>query len=426
MQLQRVILYQNGIGYFERTGHLAGETLQLSFARGELDDVLKTLTVIDRLGAGVATVDVPTPKEKDTTIGLGVRMSAGRVHDLKVSYAVPTPTWKAAYRVVLDDKSADKSLIQGWAMVNNVSQEDWRDVQLTLATGAPMSFVHDLHTPEYVKRPDIHGNLIAPTITGPIAIFSRGTFVGDSMVGRLNVGETAWIPYALDGATSITQTADEDERPIKIVSIQRGVLTVENAGVRVTHYSIAAGADPTKVIYLRHAKAYGFTAKDLPPGTLDRGDSYLIPLPLQAGKTSVLAVEERQPRRHTLQILDAGATEIGLYVEGSHLPPEVAHKLTEAIALRKDMGTLEEELESLRTRLVDLAERGDQIRENLAAIEKVRTGDALRKKLVASLTQVTSEADTIAKKLGEQSETLATARNKLQESLRDITLAEKA
>src|SRR6266536_5304804 len=104
--------------------------------------------------------------DKAKTIDLGVRMSAGRVHDIQVGYAVPTPTWKAAYRVVLDDKQS--SLIQGWAMVNNVSQEDWREVQLTLATGAPMSFVHDLHTPEYVKRPDIHGNLIAPTVTGPI------------------------------------------------------------------------------------------------------------------------------------------------------------------------------------------------------------------------------------------------------------------
>src|SRR3954468_7008209 len=90
MELQRVILYQNGIGYFERAGHVQGETLNLSFASHELDDVLKTLTVIDRLGAGVATVDVPTLKGDEKTIALGVRMSAGRVHDVKVSYAVPT------------------------------------------------------------------------------------------------------------------------------------------------------------------------------------------------------------------------------------------------------------------------------------------------------------------------------------------------
>jgi hypothetical protein len=56
MQLHRVVLYQNGIGHFERTGHVTGETLGLEFGRGELDDVLKTLTVIDRLGAAVLAV----------------------------------------------------------------------------------------------------------------------------------------------------------------------------------------------------------------------------------------------------------------------------------------------------------------------------------------------------------------------------------
>src|SRR5947199_667954 len=91
MRLSRVVLYQNGIGYFERAGHVGGDTLRLAFGRGELDDVLKTLTVIDRLGASVATVDVP--QSKTDAITLGVRMAAGRVHDLRVSYAVPTPTW---------------------------------------------------------------------------------------------------------------------------------------------------------------------------------------------------------------------------------------------------------------------------------------------------------------------------------------------
>ena len=75
MRLQRVVLYQNGIGYFERAGHVGGDTLQLAFGRGELDDVLKTLTVIDRLGASVATVDVP--QSKTDTIALGVRMARG-------------------------------------------------------------------------------------------------------------------------------------------------------------------------------------------------------------------------------------------------------------------------------------------------------------------------------------------------------------
>jgi hypothetical protein len=40
------------------------------------------------------------------------------------------------------------------------------------------------------------------------------------------------------------------------------------------------------------------------------------------------------------------------------------------------------------------------------------------------LTQVTTESDALARKLGADSEALATARNKLQDSLREITLEE--
>ena len=94
MGLQRVILYQNGIGYFERRGHVAGDALRLTFARPDLDDALKTLTVIDRLGSSVAAVDVPAGGDA-RTVALTVRLSAARAHDLRVSYAVPQPTWTA-------------------------------------------------------------------------------------------------------------------------------------------------------------------------------------------------------------------------------------------------------------------------------------------------------------------------------------------
>jgi len=44
-------------------------------------------------------------------------------------------------------------LIQGWAVVDNTSDEDWQDVALTLVAGLPVSFTHDLYTPRYIRRP---------------------------------------------------------------------------------------------------------------------------------------------------------------------------------------------------------------------------------------------------------------------------------
>jgi hypothetical protein len=180
LKLDRVILYQNGIGYFERSGHVGGDRIVLPFSTFEVDDVLKTLTVISRQGAGVATVDIPEIKPKDRRVNVGVKMTGGKAHDIQVTYAVPTPTWKAAYRIVLDDKAAQPTgLLQGWAVVDNVSQEDWKDIRLTLATGAPMSYALDLKTPQYVERPDITGKLVKPVVIGMVESETVGASEGD-------------------------------------------------------------------------------------------------------------------------------------------------------------------------------------------------------------------------------------------------------
>jgi hypothetical protein len=69
---------------------------------------------------------------------------------VRVGYIQETPIWKATYRLVL---SEEKPFIQGWAIVENTSEEDWKDVKLSLVSGRPISFTMDLYQPLYVPRP---------------------------------------------------------------------------------------------------------------------------------------------------------------------------------------------------------------------------------------------------------------------------------
>ena len=45
--------------------------------------------------------------------------------------------------------------LQGWAVVENPSDEDWKDVRMALVSGRPISFQMDLYTPLYVQRPSV-------------------------------------------------------------------------------------------------------------------------------------------------------------------------------------------------------------------------------------------------------------------------------
>ncbi|HEV2663382.1 MAG TPA: hypothetical protein VG324_00625, partial [Blastocatellia bacterium] len=52
LPLRRVTLYSNGVAYFERRGTVAGRAeINLSFKQSQVDDVLKSLVVLD-LGRG--------------------------------------------------------------------------------------------------------------------------------------------------------------------------------------------------------------------------------------------------------------------------------------------------------------------------------------------------------------------------------------
>src|ERR1044071_1315413 len=70
-----------------------------------------------------------------------------------VSYTVAAPIWKTTYRVVLDDKG--EPFFQGWAVVDNVSDEDWTDIRLSLLPGPPVSFIQPIQKPFYRYRPVI-------------------------------------------------------------------------------------------------------------------------------------------------------------------------------------------------------------------------------------------------------------------------------
>ncbi len=80
--------------------------------------------------------------------------------EVRVGYVIENPIWKTSYRLVLD-KQSQKPFLQGWAVVENPTDEDWKDVRMALVSGRPISFQMDLYQPLYVPRPVVEMELFA-------------------------------------------------------------------------------------------------------------------------------------------------------------------------------------------------------------------------------------------------------------------------
>ena len=93
---------------------------------------------------------------------LSVNLKGEGSRDVTLAYVVEAPLWKAAYRLVLPEKDGDKGLIQGWAVIENMTGNDWKDVDVTLISGNPVTYRQALYQSYRVDRPEI-----------PVEVFGR-------------------------------------------------------------------------------------------------------------------------------------------------------------------------------------------------------------------------------------------------------------
>jgi hypothetical protein len=186
LPLQRVVIYRNGVAYFERGGRVDDKEVRFKMKEGAVGDFLATLAVMERGGSSVQAAafpikspeDIPEcdpepipyqsarPHDHETPqvprlrpctdaerrhIKTVVLSLDGKEHDLQVGYVTEAPVWRPSYRLVVGKNG--QAALQAWGIVQNLSGEDWKDIRLTLVAGAPVAFEAPLGTPVVPQRP---------------------------------------------------------------------------------------------------------------------------------------------------------------------------------------------------------------------------------------------------------------------------------
>lgn len=89
----------------------------------------------------------------DAIRSVAIDLSGTGARDIALSYVVPAPVWKSAYRLVSGE--GEKARLQAWAVIENATGEDWRGIGLTLSSGAPVTLAQRLHQRYWNERPEI-------------------------------------------------------------------------------------------------------------------------------------------------------------------------------------------------------------------------------------------------------------------------------
>lgn len=128
-----------------------------------LDNVSRVTLTDPRLQAelekALAVLALAADNEKK---GVAIAFTGKGDRPVLVGYVRESPIWKTSYRLLLDaDTAVTKAVLQGWAIVENTTDADWKNVRMSLVSGRPISFVMDLYQPLYVPRPLVEPELYA-------------------------------------------------------------------------------------------------------------------------------------------------------------------------------------------------------------------------------------------------------------------------
>lgn len=218
--LGRVVVYRNGIAYYERYAEIDGDSLKLSVPGDKIDDFLKSLTVIDATTGKPAPVAYPTsgsafvgqeqnnqqqqqyPGQTGGLVNMEIQLQGPKPHKLKISYVTEAPSWKPSYRI--DVGASGKMKVEAWAIVDNTSGEDWNKVKLGVGSSSALSFRFDLRSVRFVQRETLQSNDLfaqAPPMGG-------STFSGQPVV----VGGKRVIAELDDSKLAANTEMDEETR----------------------------------------------------------------------------------------------------------------------------------------------------------------------------------------------------------------------
>jgi hypothetical protein len=119
---------------------------------------------------------------------LEIALAPGGARTVHIAYVVQVPVWKTTYRLTLPPEGApDKAHLQAYAVVENLSGRDWKNVEVDLTSGRPALFHTPLYQALFSSRPespvDVPGVIAPPADEFAAAKAASGVLEGSASPG---------------------------------------------------------------------------------------------------------------------------------------------------------------------------------------------------------------------------------------------------
>jgi hypothetical protein len=253
---------------------------------------------------------------------------------------------------------------------------------------------------------------------GSFNIVEDGSFAGEGLIDEVRSDEKRLLSYAADTAVRVDTDDDSEDRPVTRIKVAEGLMKLTREERETKIYRVHNSDKTARVIVIEHHNREDWKLVDGMKPEETTASYYRFRLPVDAGKTAELKVEEYSPSETTYALTNITDDQIKLWTSQRTIKPELEQTFRKLLAKKAEISAIDSQIGIRRAEIQQITLEQQRIRDNMKALKGSAEEKALTQRYVQSLN--TQEDRMVS--LNREIKDLASQRSQRDEELRVMAL----
>jgi hypothetical protein len=205
---------------------------------------------------------------------------------------------------------------------------------------------------------------------GPITVFDNGAYAGEALVETVKAGDKRLISYGIDLGTRITTNFDSEERQMREIRANRGVLMAKRSREETKTYTIKNVDPRAKTLIIQHPLRPGYKLIGVTPVEKTATD-YRFSVELKPNAEQTFTVKEEFVDEQTYLLSSDTADQIEIFLRNPTLSPAGKQALGKIQALKAQIAAVVQSIQANQTQTAGLVKDQERLRENIRSLNSV-------------------------------------------------------
>ena len=207
---------------------------------------------------------------------------------------------------------------------------------------------------------------------GSFNLIDSDAFAGEGILETVHPDERRLISYAADPAVRVVDRTQEEEKPVSRARMSKGIL-IETRELRSTHKFVVHNADTTaRQVVIEYPVRSGWKLVEGLKPSETTANYYRFRMPVDAGKSGQLLVEEYSPQdtRYELADLeDEQVKHLTLLVADNRITPALKDAIQRVLQKKTEIARLDADATARKSQMDAIEKDQARLRENMKALK---------------------------------------------------------